>query len=179
MRHWLQLLLIGSLGAFSIASADRAVAGAKNLMQGVPTPDQLIEALSPAPQWRSITATPMTELEQRPAADLAITFGFNSASLTPTGQKILDNLAAGLTSDLDAYKFELEGHTDATGSEPYNQALSERRAQAVRDYLVQQHHVDPGRLVAVGKGETEPLDPADPNAPDNRRVRVINLGASS
>ena len=72
----------------------------------------------------------------------------------------------------------LEGHTDATGSDPYNQALSERRADAVRDYLVEQHHIEPQRLVAVGKGKKDLLDPANPEAAVNRRVRVINGGAS-
>jgi OOP family OmpA-OmpF porin len=107
-----------------------------------------------------------------------VTFEFDSASLTPTAQQILDNLAVSLTSELDTYKFELEGHTDASGSEPYNQALSERRAEAVRAYLVEQRNVDPARLVPVGKGEADLLDPANPAAAANRRVRVINLGIS-
>lgn len=179
MRYLLRMLLICGLGAFGLAAEKHAFAGATNLMQGIPTPDQLTKALSPPPQVRGITAKPMSELEQdRPAADLAVTFDFDSASLTPTARQILDNLATSLTSSLDAYKFVLEGHTDATGSESYNQTLSERRAEAVRAYLVEQHHVSPGRLEAVGKGEADLLDPANPAAADNRRVRVINLGVS-
>jgi OmpA-OmpF porin, OOP family len=179
MRYLLQPLLICSLGAFGLATERHALAGAKNLMEGIPTSAQLTEALSPPPQVRGITAKPMSALEaDRPAADLAVTFEFNSASLTPAARQILDNLATSLTSDLDAYKFELEGHTDATGSEPYNQALSERRAGAVRTYLVEQHHVDPARLMPVGKGETDLFDPSHPDAAVNRRVRVINMGVS-
>jgi OmpA-OmpF porin, OOP family len=179
MRNWLQLALVCLLGAIGLASGNHAFAGAKNLMQGIPTTDQLVEALSPQPQMRGITVKPMTDLEaEQPAADLAVNFDFNSATLTPTARKILDNLAAAMTSDLDAYKFELEGHTDASGSDAYNQALSERRAQAVREYLVEQHHVQPQRLEAVGKGERDLLDPANPDAAVNRRVRVINLGSS-
>jgi outer membrane protein OmpA-like peptidoglycan-associated protein len=179
MRYSSQLLLICLLGAFGLGAERPAWAEAANLMQGIPTPEQLTEALSPPPQMRGITAKPMAELEaDRPAADLAVTFEFDSASLTPTAQQILDNLAVSLTSELDTYKFELEGHTDASGSEPYNQALSERRADAVRAYLVEQHNVDPARLVPVGKGEADLLDPANPDAAANRRVRVINLGIS-
>ena len=179
MHNFLRLSLVCWLGACGLASGEPAFAGAKNLMQGVPTPSQLSEALSPQPQMRGITAKPMTELEdERPAADLAVNFEFNSANLTPTAQKILDNLATAMSSDLDGYKFVLEGHTDATGSDPYNQALSERRADAVRDYLVEQHHIEPQRLVAVGKGKKDLLDPANPEAAVNRRVRVINGGAS-
>ena len=179
MRDLLRLSLVCWLGVCGLACGDQAFAGAKNLMQGVPTPGQLSEALAPQPQMRGITAKPMTDLEdERPAADLAVNFEFNSADLTPTARKILDNLAAAMTSDLDAYKFVLEGHTDATGSDSYNQALSERRADAVRDYLVEQHHVEAKRLEAVGKGKKDLLDPANPEAAVNRRVRVINVGAS-
>ena len=63
------------------------------------------------------------------------------------------------------------------GSEAYNQTLSERRAQAVRDYLASRN-VDPNALTIVGVGENDPLDPANRDDPINRRVAVINLGAS-
>ena len=173
MRNLLRLLLVCGLGAFGLAPVDHAFAGAKNLMQGIPTPDQLTEALMPQPQTRGLA---MTDLEaERPAADLAVNFDFNSATLTPTARKILDNLAAAMTSNLEAYKFVLEGHTDATGSNSYNQELSERRADAVRDYLVEQHHVEATRLEAVGKGKKDLLDPANPAAAINRRVRVVNV----
>jgi outer membrane protein OmpA-like peptidoglycan-associated protein len=179
MRYSSQLLLICSLGALGLVAQEPARAGAVNLMQGIPTPGQLTEALSPPPKMRGITAKPMSEMEtDRPAADLAVNFDFNSASLTPTARQILDNLATSMTADLGSYKFELEGHTDATGSDSYNQALSERRADAVRAYLVEQHHVDPQRLQAVGKGEADLLDPANPAAGINRRVRVVNTGVS-
>jgi outer membrane protein OmpA-like peptidoglycan-associated protein len=179
MRCLSRLLLICSLGALSLVAEGPAGAGAINLMNGVPTPAQLTEALSPPPKMRGITAKPMSEIEaDRPAADLAVNFDFDSASLTPTARQILDNLATSMTSDLDSYKFELEGHTDATGTDSYNQTLSVRRADAVRAYLVEQHHVDPQRLQAVGKGEADLLDPANPAAAINRRVRVVNMGVS-
>jgi outer membrane protein OmpA-like peptidoglycan-associated protein len=63
------------------------------------------------------------------------------------------------------------------GSEAYNQTLSERRAQAVRDYLASRN-VDPSALTTVGVGEADPLDRANGADPINRRVAVINLGAS-
>jgi OmpA-OmpF porin, OOP family len=179
MRYLSPLLLVCSLGTFGLGTDQSACAGAVNLMQGIPTPGQLTEALSPPPKMRGITAKPMTELEaDRPAADLAVNFDFNSANLTPTARQILDNLAKSMTSDLENYKFVLEGHTDATGPDNYNQSLSERRAAAVRAYLVEQHHVEPQRLEAVGKGKADLLDPANPAAAVNRRVRVINTGVS-
>ena len=65
----------------------------------------------------------------------------------------------------------IEGHTDATGPEPYNERLSERRAQAVKGYLVARHGIDAARLRAVGRGERAPLPGRDGEAPENRRVQ--------
>jgi outer membrane protein OmpA-like peptidoglycan-associated protein len=106
-----------------------------------------------------------------------IQFALNSAQLTPGSIATLHNLGNALNRELaDQKKFRIEGHTDASGGLQYNMALSQRRADAVRDYLVQDTHVDPARLETVGKGPTEPVDPAHPYAAVNRRVVVINLG---
>jgi outer membrane protein OmpA-like peptidoglycan-associated protein len=76
---------------------------------------------------------------------------------------------------INAYRF---GYTDAKGPSDYNQKLSERRAQAVRDYLVAQHDVAPNRLQTVGYGLNQLADPIKPLDAINRRVQVINIGAS-
>ena len=72
---------------------------------------------------------------------------------------------------------EVEGHTDAVGSEEYNQQLSERRAAAVRDYLVQQG-IPADAIVARGLGKTQPV--ASNDTPDgrqqNRRVELVLSG---
>ena len=62
------------------------------------------------------------------------------------------------------------GHTDGLGDDDYNLALSQRRAEAVKSYLVSTYNVDPSRLVTVGRGESELLDAANPESPINRRV---------
>ncbi|MBL8705647.1 MAG: OmpA family protein [Rhodospirillales bacterium] len=112
------------------------------------------------------------------AVAINIMFAFNSDQLTPQGRQILDNLGQALNSDrLKGNRFMLEGHTDSKGSDAYNQALSERRARSAMDYLVAAHKVDRARLVTVGKGESEPLDPANPERDINRRVQVMNLGS--
>jgi outer membrane protein OmpA-like peptidoglycan-associated protein len=104
MRYLSRLLLVCSLGSFGLGIEQSACAGAVNLMQGVPSPGQLTEALSPTPATRGIKAKPMSELEaDRPAADLAVNFDFNSATLTPTARQILDNLATSMTADLETY----------------------------------------------------------------------------
>ena len=73
-------------------------------------------------------------------------------------------------------RFRIVGHTDASGGDTVNQPLSERRAEAVRAYLIERHGVAPERLEATGMGAREPLDPADPRAAGNRRVEIVNLG---
>jgi outer membrane protein OmpA-like peptidoglycan-associated protein len=70
----------------------------------------------------------------------------------------------------------LEGHTDTKGAEDYNLALSERRAKAAGDYLRDIHGIGADRLSYACKGETEPLDPANPEGAINRRLEVRNLG---
>src|SRR5262249_37184980 len=72
-----------------------------------------------------------------PSVSLNVPFDYNSDKLTPDGFIALRSLAAALQDPrLSNYRFKIAGHTDAKGTAEYNQKLSERRAQAVRDYLV-------------------------------------------
>lgn len=84
-----------------------------------------------------------------------ILFEFDSAKLTPASQRTLDRIAESLKSQTD-FNVEIGGNTDSVGSAAYNQALSERRAQAVRRYLIRRG-VDPDRLTARGYGEINPI----------------------
>ena len=112
-----------------------------------------------------------------PSIDLSIEFDFNSHSLTSEGEASLHVLGKALTSeDLTDYRFLIAGHTDAVGGEGYNQILSELRAQAVKEFLIDRYHVVPNRLVAEGFGESRLLKPDEPDADVNRRVQITNLG---
>jgi outer membrane protein OmpA-like peptidoglycan-associated protein len=103
-------------------------------------------------------------------------FEFDSAELTPEAMQIIDRVAAVLKHDLMRDKvIEIDGHADAKGDELYNMSLSERRAHAVTQYLVTQHQIDPSRLKFVGKGESEPYDPSNPDSAVNRRVEFKNI----
>ena len=106
-----------------------------------------------------------------------IQFEFNSAKLIPGSIDTLRNLGNALNHELaDQKSFLIEGHTDATGGRNYNLNLSRRRADAVKDYLVREAGVSSSRLKTAGKGASDPINPADPYAADNRRVVVKNLG---
>jgi len=107
--------------------------------------------------------------------DLMVNFEFDSDKLTTAAQANLDQFAAALRDprvkdNLKGEKFAIDGFTDATGTENYNQTLSQRRAAAVVSYL-QQKGVDRSALVAKGYGPTKPRAP-DPFDPINRRVET-------
>jgi outer membrane protein OmpA-like peptidoglycan-associated protein len=115
------------------------------------------------------------ELDSAAAAvesyDLLITFDLDSDALTDAARENLNEFAKALQDPtLAAASFEVDGHTDARGTEDYNYGLSERRAQAVINYL-NQLGVDTSRLVAKGFGKTKPRT-ADPFDPVNRRVEA-------
>ena len=107
-------------------------------------------------------------------ADLsAIQFEYNSDDLTETGQLQVDELAYAMMA-LDSESFHLIGHTDATGTDEYNMILSQRRADSVLNYLVEEHDIDPDRIETIGVGESELVNLDDPSAAENRRVEAVN-----
>lgn len=97
-----------------------------------------------------------------------VMFDFDSSILKPGAYAELDRVAKILNS-YPQTRIRVEGHTDSTGGEAYNQALSERRAETVQSALVQRG-VDPIRIEAVGFGESQPI--SSDNA-TNRRVNIV------
>ncbi len=95
-------------------------------------------------------------------------FDVNSATLKPGGYAELDRVA-NVLNQYPQTMVRVEGHTDQTGSEQYNLQLSERRANAVKNALVQKG-IDPARISAVGMGECCPV--SSDNAA-NRRVAMV------
>jgi OOP family OmpA-OmpF porin len=115
-----------------------------------------------------------------PSVNLTVNFATGSAELTPQAVRTLDELGRALAStDLSAFRFRVEGHTDTVGSAATNSALSEKRAAAVVQHLTSRFGIAPSRLESVGMGETTPLVPTGDEVAEqrNRRVQVINLGA--
>jgi outer membrane protein OmpA-like peptidoglycan-associated protein/opacity protein-like surface antigen len=101
-----------------------------------------------------------------------VNFPNTTATLTPQDALILDSVVD-ILAKRPAFDVEIRGHTDGSGSEEHNLDLSQRRADAVRDYLVSKG-IPADKLTAVGKGEAEPIadnDTADGRA-QNRRVTL-------
>jgi len=106
--------------------------------------------------------------------DLFLTFQTDSANLTEVGATNARNFATALKfPKLAQARFEIQGHTDKSGTHEYNLALSNRRAEAVKAFLVGQG-IDPDRLVAKGYSYDEPIS-SDPLAAENRRVVALRL----
>ncbi len=85
-----------------------------------------------------------------------IYFDTGKATIKPESYPILDRVAEFLKANPKAI-VEIQGHTDSVGSASYNMRLSQARAEAVRNYLITYHHIDPSRLIAKGYGETMPI----------------------
>jgi outer membrane protein OmpA-like peptidoglycan-associated protein len=113
--------------------------------------------------------------KQTNTIDLNIAFEFNSAVLRNDARITLDNLGTALKDpSLAGYTFLIGGHTNAKGRAAHNVILSQRRAQAVRDYLVSQYHIPESRLRARGFGSSQLRDPEHPEDEFNRRVQIVN-----
>lgn len=112
-----------------------------------------------------------------PSIDMRVQFAYDSADLENEAELTLAALGQALSDPrLINYRFEIVGHTDAKGSAAYNLDLSKRRAASVVDYLVANYNLPADRIVAIGKGESDPANPVDPEAAENRRVEIVNIG---
>jgi len=128
---------------------------------------------------RGVSAEGGTD-DQPLSVNLYVNFDYNSADLTSDARITLDRLGTALRDPrLEAFSFVIAGHTDAKGGVDFNQKLSERRAEAVRNYMISQFGIAAERLTAKGYGKSQLLDPDHPEDGVNRRVQVINTSAGS
>lgn len=153
-----------------IVSISAIIAGAVSLLvapgkadEPILSADQIAYQLSTS---KSVTGQAKVDLPM-------VTFGFNSAELTGVAKQQLDELAIAL--NYPAFKglpFTVAGHTDAVGSESYNQSLSERRAAAVGAYLAQKHAFSRDMMQVEGYGESRLSSDVSPDASRQRRVEI-------
>jgi outer membrane protein OmpA-like peptidoglycan-associated protein len=109
----------------------------------------------------------------RPVAETSVKFGFNKDVLTPKAKEALDQLA-GSISGTKGYIIALEGSTDSVGSAEYNYDLSQRRANAVIQYLASKYNVPAHKIYVIGLGKDKPVESnkTSQGRADNRRVDV-------
>jgi len=135
-------------------------------------PDLVKKAEPMAPKSRAVAAAPAAA--PKPAAQKVTLaadalFDFNKADLRAEGKAKLDKLAG----DIKGIKLEViiaVGHADRFGTDAYNQKLSEKRAEAVKAYLVSKG-VEPNRVYTEGKGKKQPITKADQcKGPKSKKV---------
>ncbi|MDO8461444.1 MAG: OmpA family protein [Deltaproteobacteria bacterium] len=117
---------------------------------------------------RAVTFTENELVSQR------IFFDFNRASLKPTSEEALQEVAQAMIERTEIQKFEIRGHTDNVGTSAINKMLSLKRANVVRDFLFDEG-VDKGRLITKGFGSTRPIvsNKTEGGRAKNRRVEFF------
>lgn len=178
MKNLIHYLNIVFLTAFINCSA----AFAEELYlftEEVPTAEEMANIMFPelaeqdAPKVK--TRAVQFGIKQKQAEPISIgmpvNFAYASYELKPEFKPFLDQVGVMLNLEkLAGQKLIIEGHTDATGPDAYNADLSQKRAQAVKNYLMNNYNIAAERLIVVGKGEDYILAGKTPNDPLNRRV---------
>lgn len=164
---------------------ERRIANVPNAI--FPRTDKLHIAVSSASEANPILIGPMRiaaggldlydrlERDGRVATQ-GILFATNSDRIRPESTPTLEDIAT-ILREHPSLRLAIEGHTDADGADDYNQQLSERRAAAVKSWLVEDAGIDAGRLQTAGFGESRPAaDNASPEGKQqNRRVELVRL----
>lgn len=154
---------------------DGASVTSSELVDALTPPDEPVRTRGIAVEREDVGAAPAAPAGAT-RASLLIIFDTNSAALTGQARRALDVVGEALQSPrLADFRFSIQGHADPRGNPEKNLQLSQLRAESVRRYLVSHKHIQDGRLEAIGKGDTELMNRANPVAPENRRVTIVNL----
>lgn len=145
-----------------------------------PSPSEITNHIFPKKRvltrsiFNEVTIEEVTDSKPVKSIGMPVLFHFGKTTLVESSKPFLDIVGIALL-DPD-HKDEIviiEGHTDAVGTNHNNFKLSERRALAVKEYLVNEYSIEPLRLFTEGKGERQLFDKANPNAGVNRRVEFL------
>src|SRR5262249_32885921 len=125
-----------------------------------------------------VNRPPLSEQLNRLAqATVAVRFDADSARIQPDSFRAVALMADALYHPyLQAYRFLIVGPTEAGGRRRHNLKLSQQRADAIRQALIKPFGISPSRIRAIGLGEKNLPNPASPEAVENRRVQLINVG---
>jgi outer membrane protein OmpA-like peptidoglycan-associated protein len=177
MRRTFVALALGFLCASSAAAQIDLQATTRDLLFASLDLVFSVDDIEGAVQALEIEETE-TEIRIELAAD--VLFDFDSADLRQEAEAALQNVA-GIIREHEGAHVRVEGHTDAKGSEDYNQRLSERRAESVRDWLASAEGLRGTDFAITGFGESKPAAPNEtPDGSDdpegrqkNRRVEIV------
>jgi outer membrane protein OmpA-like peptidoglycan-associated protein len=191
MKSWFFLFLVTATLPFAIQPSRGQISLSKtdmvNTLQGIEDAARFDVAALRASLARSMNDPSRTErINREPLSEqlnrlaqftIAIQFDFNSARIRPESYRSVGLMADALYHPyLLGYRFLVVGHTDAKGSREFNLKLSQQRADSIREALINPFGIDRRRIEAIGLGEEQLLDRANPDAARNRRVQLINIG---
>ncbi len=169
--------------ADEVMSAEDILKGLNNKFVVVERPTQEDPATAQSKPDAPPAATVQTEapsqktLEGLAQLDLTVQFARNSDAIDTASFPLLMNLGQAIADPrMGTQRVLIAGHTDARGTEEHNLVLSQRRAAAVKQFLSAVKPEISGRLEAVGFGESRLKNQTDPEAAENRRVQIVNLG---
>ncbi|MGA2005190.1 MAG: OmpA family protein [Terriglobales bacterium] len=163
------------------AQASANQADRRALAAGTSADKAQTSASSAAQRVDTLTNTVVNLDNYRPVADASVHFGFNKDNLTKQAREAIDQLAESVAST-KGYIITVEGATDSVGSADYNYDLSQRRADAVIQYLASEKNIPAYKIYLIGLGKDKPVESnktADGRA-KNRRVDIhlmTNTGA--
>ena len=142
------------------------------------TEAEIVQALTPQPvrQRKGFAAKGVSGIKQdNPKVGALILFEFDSASIQPASYPLLREFANALEGGLADADILITGHTDNMGAPDYNFWLSERRAKAVKSFLVSVYQIEDNRLSLKAYGESQPIESneTEQGRQQNRRVEFI------
>jgi outer membrane protein OmpA-like peptidoglycan-associated protein len=174
LRHLGAALAVASFAALPGSAWSQAQA-AVDMGQAVPDAKAVAEGLFPEDECEQLKAAGFKCMGFRPSMRYSLpasSFKVGSAEIPDSLKSQLEVFADVLRARRGSGKVvRIEGHADASGSATVNTALSQKRAEAVREYLVARG-ADPAMLSPVGLGSNVPKNGADPFSPENRRVEI-------
>src|SRR5262249_41362669 len=164
-------------------AATRSLSGGSSAPKAMSTEDRKFIDTVRTKRTRSLSAGEGERVaaiaKGKPSIDLEVVFDYNTANIKTKNTSAVKELGKALANkELKDGVFLVAGHTDAKGTEEYNQGLSERRAEAIKRYLIDHYGLQAENLVAVGYGKTQLKNSSDPLAEENRRVQVVNMESS-
>jgi OOP family OmpA-OmpF porin len=138
--------------------------------------DRIKSKVEPIPNKRPPMAP---ELNKLPHFVAEILFDEDAAVVRPDSYRTLGRIADTLTHpSMLGYRFLIVGHTASGGRRDFNLTLSQRRADVIREVLVNTFKVSPKRLVTLGLGEEQLLDRAKPGSPVNQQIQIATIGSA-
>ena len=172
-RHRIRYAVL--VAGFMALQANAQSNAAIDVGQSVPDAKVVAEGLFPEEACEQLKAAGFKCMGFKPAVRYSLpatSFKLGSAELPDTLKKQLEVFAEVLKTRRGTGKVVvIEGHADASGAASANQVLSQRRAEAVKGFLVEQG-ADPAMLTPMGVGANSPKNAKDPFAPENRRVEI-------